>query len=166
VPTRFDALCGTCFSLFVNKQAKPCPTVMELLPLTAREDFLVGQAVSPVAAGCVLWGRLKTCAPVGNRRPRDAPNYSISSPCGSSATQFLVAACRSVGQALRCNRAATCRSTVRKRFARCPKLSQRAKKQHNQSSVIAQTPVLHAPLTCSPLWRTITTSSTRGVQNV
>ena len=32
---------------------------------------------SPPAA---LWGRLKTCAPVGNRRPSDAPNYSISSP--------------------------------------------------------------------------------------
>ena len=34
--------------------------------------------------GSVLWGRLKTCAPVGNWRPPDAPTRSISSRCGSS----------------------------------------------------------------------------------
>jgi hypothetical protein len=28
---------------------------------------------------CALWGRLKTCAPVGNRRFADAPDYTISS---------------------------------------------------------------------------------------
>ena len=44
--------------------------------------ILVGQAVSPVtASSATLWGRMKSCRPVGNRRPSNTcPNYSISSP--------------------------------------------------------------------------------------
>jgi len=39
--------------------------------------ILIPLHAAPITAA--LWGRLKTCAPVGNRRPSDAPNCSISS---------------------------------------------------------------------------------------
>ena len=110
--------CGICFSLFVNKHAKACSTVMQL-----------------------LWGRQFACRRLSG---------------GASAAALLL-----------CGTERNRTATVREPFAGDTKLSRRAKKQYNRASVIAQTPVLQqAPLTCSALCRTITTSATRGVQNV